>query len=95
LKTGEWIKAGRTRIGYSRERLAEALDCSVRAIKDWEANEREPSARFLVSLVPLIGMPSDLEYKRLKVGVRGIPGTDRTLALMEFNNSKPRREAEA
>ena len=81
-------------MGYSRERLAEALDCSVRAIKDWETDEREPSARFLVSLVPLIGMPSDLEYKRLKVGVRGIPGADKTLALMEYDNSKSLRGAE-
>ena|GEM_PF-5176225 len=95
MKTGEWIKAGRTRIGYSRERLAEALDCSVRAIKDWEADEREPSARFMLSLASLFGMPSDLEYKRVIADVRVIPETDNVLVFMEFDNSESLRGAEA
>ena len=95
MKTGEWIKAGRARLGYSRERLSEYLECSVTAIKTWEANEREPSARFMVSLASLFGMPSDLEYNRVLPGMHVIPGTDIVLTLMEFTGNESRRGAEA
>ena len=92
MNTGEWIRAERTNLGYSRERLAEAIDCSVRAVKDWEANVREPSARFMAPLISLLGTPSALESKRV---MAGIPGTDRGLikraaASMRFPSQEAR-----
>jgi len=71
------------------------LDCSVTAIKTWEANEREPSVRFIVSLASLFGMPSDLECRRVIPGLRVIPGADKILTLMEFVDRELQRGAEA
>ena len=95
MKTDEWIKAGRMRLGYSRERLAEAIGCSVQAIKAWEAGIRPPSEKYMDPLVSLLGVPTNLEYRRSKTGVYVIPETGKPLTLIDFDNSTLRRNAEA
>jgi len=64
MKTDEWIRTGRKRIGYSLERLAETLDCSTTAIKNWEAGIRQPSVKYMELLAAQFGVPDDLEYRR-------------------------------
>jgi transcriptional regulator with XRE-family HTH domain len=83
MKTSEWIKTGRKRIGYSRERFAEVLDCSTTSIKSWEAGARSPSVRYMELLISQLGMPRDLEYRGGRIRLRSIPGTDRKLVLFE------------
>jgi len=83
MKTDEWIRTGRQRIGYSRERFAEVLDCSTTTIKAWEAGTRSPSVRYMELLMTQLGMPEVLEYHGGRIGFRSIPGTNRKLALVE------------
>ena len=83
MKTDEWIRTGRKRIGYSLERFAEALDCSTTTIKAWEAGIRFPSVRYMELLISQLGVPADLEYRGGRIGFRGIPGTNRKLAWFE------------
>ena len=93
MKTSEWIRSGRQRLGYSRECFAELLDCSVTTLKAWEDGMRPPSVRYMKLLVLQLGVPSDLEYRHGRVGLREIPGTDRKLVFFERDDEQLKQRA--
>lgn len=67
LPVSEWLKLVRQGLGYSQERLAEALGINEGTWKRWEAGERQPSgiyrARIVVFLESLDGQDSTLQQK--------------------------------
>ncbi len=50
IKIGEKLQRIRKSYGYTQERLAEEVDCSVRYISDIEQNRSNPSYEVLVSI---------------------------------------------
>jgi len=93
MNTAEWIRSGRKHLGHSREWFAEILDCSVTTLKAWEDGTRAPSVRYMKLLALQLGIPSDLEYRRGRVGIHEIPGTDSKLVLVEQDNEPLKQQA--
>ena len=58
---GERIKAHRTALGMSQEKLAQSLGVTAQAVSKWETGAAEPSPSNLLALAKLYGVdPGDL-----------------------------------
>lgn len=56
---GEWLKRRRNGLGLTQEQLALQINCSVSALRKFEAEERRPSAQMIEQLAEVFGIPPD------------------------------------
>lgn len=56
---GVWLKRRRKGLDLTQAELAQQLDCSVAAVRKFEAEERRPSAHIVDRLAAIFGIPSE------------------------------------